>query len=241
MVITGAGSGLGQAMALRFARGGDFVLLVGRTQEKLDQTAALIDGDCGTAALDIAADGAMDAALEKLVSERGGLQVLVANAGINPQRADALETTDANWEETLRVNLTGTHRSCRAALPHMIRGGGGAIVVTGSVSGMLGMAERAAYGPSKAAVAQYARNLAIDHAAAGIRANCVSPAFVVTDLCRPWLEALPRDRYDALVAAHPLGFGEPEDVAAAVHFLASDDARWITGVELAVDGGYSCH
>lgn len=240
-MVTGAGSGLGQAMALRFARGGDYVLLVGRTQAKLDETAELIGGDCATAALDVAEAGAMEAALEELVAARGGLQVLVANAGINPQRADALETTDTNWDETIRVNLTGTHYSCRAALPHLIRGGGGAVCITGSISGIIGMAERAAYGPTKAALAQYARNLAIDYAKDGVRANCVAPAFVVTELCRPWLESLPRARYDAIVAAHPLGLGRPEDVAAAVHFLCSEDARWITGVELPVDGGYTCH
>ena len=165
VVVTGAGSGLGRATALRFARGGDFVLLVGRTQDKLDATAAEIAaavptpgvaavGGCATAVLDIAADGAMDEAVGKLVAERGALHVLVANAGINPQRADALETSNANWDETIRVNLTGTHRSCRAALPHLIAAGGGAIVTIGSISGQVGMAERAAYGPTKAAIAQ---------------------------------------------------------------------------------------
>lgn len=252
VVVTGSGSGLGRATALRFARGGDFVLLIGRTQAKLDGTAAEIAaaspvpgveavGESATAVLDVAEAGAMDAALANLIGERGALHALVANAGINPQRADALETTDANWDETIRVNLTGTHRSCKAALPHMIANGGGAIVTLGSISGQIGMAERAAYGPTKAAIAQYTRNLAIDHAAAGVRANCICPGFVVTDLCRPWLEALPQAERAALIAKHPLGLGQPEDIAETVYFLCSDGARWITGVDLSVDGGYTAH
>lgn len=182
----------------------------------------------------------MDDAIARLLDSHGRIDALVANAGVNPQRADALETTDDAWEETLRINLTGVHRSCRAALPAMIEQKRGAIVATGSISGQIGMAERCAYGPSKGGVIQYVRNLAADYASHGIRANSVNPGFVVTDMTRGWLESRPPGVYEAIVAKHPLGLGTPEDVAAAIWFLASPDSRWITGVDLSVDGGYTC-
>lgn len=242
-VVTGAGSGIGRAAALRFVRGGCHVLAIGRRVEPLAATAELAGGSehVTIAALDIAEPGAMDAAVAKLVEAHGRVDALVANAGVNPQRADALETTDEAWDETLRINLTGLHRSCRAVLPHMMAQGGGAIVATGSVSGQVGMAERAAYGPTKAGVIQYARNLAIDYAKHGIRANSINPAFVVTDMTRDWLDSRPEGVLDQIVAAHPLGLGTPEDVANAAWFLSTGESRWITGVDLSVDGGFSAH
>lgn len=244
VLITGAGTGIGRACALRFARAGWHATLAGRRREPLDSVAAEIaalPGSAGAAVepLDAAAPGAADVAVARLVAARGRLDALVANAGINPQRAPAHETADEHWRETMRVNLDGVHRSCVAALRPMMAARRGAILTIGSVAGMLGMAARGAYGPSKAAVIQYTRNLAIDYARHGIRANCVCPAFVVTDINRDWLESLPPERHAALVAAHPLGIGRAEDVAAAAWFLCSDEAAWITGVALPVDGGYT--
>ncbi len=246
VAVTGAGSGIGRAIALRFAREGWHLMLAGRRRAKLDAVAAEIAripgaGGATVEALDAAEAGAMEAALARLVAAQGSLDALVANAGINPQRAPAHETTEENWRETLRVNLDGVHRACVAALPHMMRQKRGAIVTLGSVAGQVGMLARGAYGPSKAAVIEYTRNLALDYAPYGIRANCVCPAFVVTDINRDWLQALPRPQYEALVAKHPLGLGAPEDVAGAVHFLCTADARWITGVDLSVDGGFTAH
>ena len=242
-VVTGAGSGIGRATTLRFVRGGCHVLAIGRREAPLRETAELADGDAqvSIAAIDIAEAGAMDAAVAELVAKQGRVDALVANAGVNPQRANALETTDEAWDETLRVNLTGLHRSCRAVLPHMIKQMAGALVATGSVSGQVGMAERAAYGPTKAGVIQYVRNLAIDYAKHGIRANSINPAFVVTDMTRDWLESRPEGVLEQIVAAHPLGLGKPDDVANAAWFLSTGESRWITGVDLSVDGGYSAH
>ena len=243
VVVTGAGSGLGRATAERFARGGWYCLLVGRTPSKLEATAALLeDGPgCAVAALDVAEPGAMDEAVRRLVCDRGRVDALVANAGINPVRASALDTPDEAWHETMRVNLDGVHRSCKAVLPHMIERRHGAIVAVASIAGRTGMAARGAYGPSKAAVVQYVRNLAVDHGRQGIRANSVSPGFVVTDLNRAWLESLPKDALERLVGRHLLGLGAPENVADAIHFLCSDESSWITGVDLPVDGGYLAH
>lgn len=246
VAITGAGTGIGRATALRFARDGWYVMLCGRRRAPLEQVAAelaALPGAVGAAVepLDVAAPGAMDAAVDRLLASHGRLDALVANAGINPQRAPAHETTDENWHETLRVNLDGVHRSCVAALRPMMAARRGAIVTMGSVAGLLGMLARGAYGPSKAAVIEYTRNLALDYAPWGIRANCVCPAFVVSDINRAWLAGLPPAEHAALVAKHPLGLGTAEDVAHAATFLCSDGARWITGVALPVDGGFTAH
>jgi NAD(P)-dependent dehydrogenase (short-subunit alcohol dehydrogenase family) len=242
VVITGAGSGIGRACAQAFAADGWRLLLVGRREAKLAETrATLADPNAAEiAALDVATPTAMAAAVDAFAPATG-LDALVANAGINPQRAAAADTDDKHWDETLRVNLTGVHRSCKAALPHLRRHGSGAVVTLGSIAGMVGMAERAAYGPSKAGVIEYTRNLAVDYAADGLRANCVCPGFVVTDINRDWLASLPEERHARLVSEHPLGLGRPEDVAAAVLFLCRPESRWITGVDLAVDGGYVAH
>ena len=119
-VVTGAGSGIGRATALRFVAGGAHVLAVGRREAPLLETSELAGGaaQVTVAALDIAEAGAMDAAVAALVAAQGRVDALVANAGVNPQRADALGTSDEAWDETIRVNLTGLHRCCRAVLPH---------------------------------------------------------------------------------------------------------------------------
>ncbi|PCJ54462.1 MAG: hypothetical protein COA70_04885 [Planctomycetota bacterium] len=241
VVITGAGSGIGRATAEAFAADGWDMLLIGRRTEKLQETVAgLNNSDCATiAALDVAEPGAMKNAVQAFAQKKGGIEALVANAGINPQRANAIDTTDEFWDETLRVNLTGTHRSCQAVLPYMQKAQAGAIVTLGSIAGQVGMIDRAAYGPSKAAVIEYTRNLALDFGADHIRANCVCPGFVITDINRDWLEALPKDAHAQLVGKHPLGLGTPEDVAATILFLCQPGSRWISGVDLSVDGGYT--
>ncbi|MDA0667414.1 MAG: SDR family NAD(P)-dependent oxidoreductase [Planctomycetota bacterium] len=241
VVITGAGSGIGRATAEAFAADGWDLLLVGRRDGKLKETiSGLTNPNCASfAALDVAEPGAMHHAVQDFAAAKGGIDALVANAGINPQRANALTTTDDFWDETLRVNLTGTHRSCQAVLPFMQKAQSGAIVTLGSIAGQVGMVDRAAYGPSKAAVIEYTRNLALDFGADQIRANCVCPGFVVTDINRDWLEALPAETYSQLIGKHPLGLGAPEDVAAVILFLCKPGARWITGVDLSVDGGYT--
>ncbi len=256
VVITGAGTGIGRATALRFAIDGARLLLVGRRQEPLEATAA----DClaaGAASADFAAtdvagepnaEGSLANAVSAFASANdGGVDALIANAGINPQRCAAKEVDDAAWADTFKVNVKGVHRACQAVLPHMLNndtdehGLRAAIVTTASIAGMQGMRDRAAYGPSKAAVINYTQSLAVDYGADGIRANCVCPGFVVTDINRHWIEELPKEQLDAVRKRHLLGLGTPEAVADAIYFLASPASRWLTGVNLPVDGGWSCH
>ncbi|HEX9792381.1 MAG TPA: SDR family oxidoreductase [Planctomycetota bacterium] len=241
-IVTGAGSGLGRATAVLFAAEGAHVVLVGRREAKLRETAALAGAGTTCAALDVAAPRAMHELAQRTAAAHGRIDALVTCAGIVHGRNAALETTDEDWDETLRVNLTGTHRSCTAVLEVMTdqQPAGGAIVTLSSICGQIAVPARASYAASKAGVVGYTRNLAIDYARFGVRANALSPAFVETDINRASLHAVKADpeRWQALLDLHPLGLGRPQDVAHAALFLCSDEARWITGVDLPVDGGY---
>ena len=242
--ITGAGTGLGRATAELFAARGCTVLLVGRRPGPLEELRAAIEERGGRALVepgDVAEPGFMDEAVERLYREAGSVEALVANAGVVVARVGALETTEEDWQTTLRVNLTGVHRSCKAALRFMVEAGGGAIVTISSISGQVAVPLRASYSASKGGVIAYTRNLAVDYARAGVRANCICPGFVETDINRDSLRALQADpgAWRIFQSRHPLGLGRPEDVARAAWFLCSGEARWITGVDLSVDGGYT--
>ncbi|KAA3604334.1 MAG: SDR family NAD(P)-dependent oxidoreductase [Planctomycetota bacterium] len=243
-IVTGAGTGLGRSIAETFAREGAFVVLIGRRRNKLEQTLQSIENNGGSAevaSLDVAEIGAMDEVADRLAAEHGKVDLLVANAGIVIAREAVLETTEEDWQETLRVNLTGVHRSCKAVLRHMVPQRSGNLVTIASICGQTGMAKRTSYGASKFGVVGYTRNIAVDYARFGIRANSVCPGFVETDINREALHNMRSDpeRWSQFMAHNPLGFGQPEDVANACLFLCSDEARWITGIDLSVDGGYT--
>jgi NAD(P)-dependent dehydrogenase (short-subunit alcohol dehydrogenase family) len=175
--------------------------------------------------------------VEAAVQGFGRLDVLVNNAGVLPTRTKAADCTEAEWRATLDGNLTSVFLCCKYALPALIESRG-TIVNVASTTGLRASRNRAAYGASKAGVVMLTRNMALDYARRGVRVNAVCPAFVETELNREWLAALrERGGYEALVRTHPLGLGEPDDVAYAAMFLASDEAKWITGVALPVDGG----
>lgn len=233
-VVTGAASGIGAAAARRLSAEGATLCLVDRDASGL----ATIAAELGAKAVcsDVAAPGAA----ERAIAELGGLDVLVTAAGIIRRRT-AEETSDEDWDEALAVNLTGTFRFCRAAVPAMRSRGGGAIVTIGSGWGLVAGPRAAAYAATKAAVVNLTRALAIDHGGDGIRANCVCPGDVDTPLLRAELAQLGEDAAAGLrasAAARPLGrVGTPEEVAAAVAWLASADAGFITGTTLVVDGG----
>jgi meso-butanediol dehydrogenase/(S,S)-butanediol dehydrogenase/diacetyl reductase len=239
-IVTGGGTGLGRAIALRFAQEGASVVLSGRREAPLREVARRIGAEGGRA-LAVPADVTKPADIPRLVRATvdafGQLDILVNNAGTVTTRASALDTTDADWERMLDVNLTAVFRLCKQALPELIRSRGN-IVNIASVNGLAGAPARAAYGASKGGLVILTQCMALDHAREGVRVNAICPAFVPTDLNQDLVAELKRTgRFDPLVARHPLGLGDPEDVAAAALFLASDDARWITGVALPVDGG----
>ena len=244
-IVTGAASGLGLASAVRFGEEGARVVCVDLEDEPTRAAAAEVEAT-GAPALAVAADvtsaESLDRAAAGALEHFGQIDVLLANAGIPGEGlAHAIELE--HWERVLRVNLTGVFLSIRSVLPHMMERRGGAIVAQASLAAIAGVPGQAAYTAAKGGVVALARQLAVDYAGYGIRVNAICPATIVTPLVREAYAAREGD-VDELLAERaltvPLGrLGEPLDVADLALFLASDNAGWMTGVVLPIDGGLS--
>lgn len=239
-IVTGAGTGLGRAIALRFGQEGAVVVACGRREAPIRAVSGAIVA-AGGRALAVAADVSRQPDIDHLLAATrqacGRLDVLVNNAGTVVARAPAGETRDADFDATMEANVLTVLRMSRAALPDLARCRG-AVVNIASTAGLKGTPGNYAYAAAKAAVVNMTKTMALECTAQGVRVNAVCPGFVETDLNRDYLQRL-RDAgsYEALVARHPLGLGTPDDVAWAALYLASDEARWVTGVALPVDGG----
>jgi NAD(P)-dependent dehydrogenase (short-subunit alcohol dehydrogenase family) len=233
-VITGAASGIGAATARRLAADGLELCLVDRDAETLRQLAVAVNANW------VVADVTEPGAAERVLGESGGVDVLVTAAGAIVRRT-AEETSDAEWDAALALNLTATFRFCRAAIPAMRGRGGGAIVTVGSGWGLVAGPRAVAYAATKAAVVNLTRALAIDHGPDGIRANCVCPGDTDTPLLRDELAQLGHEASAGIAASgasRPLGrVAAPAEIAAAIAWLASPDAGHVTGTTLVVDGG----
>ena len=246
-IVTGTAMGLGEAIARRFAEEGARVVCVDVRPGPNDAVVDAIRAQEGEA-LSVEASVAVAADTARVVEitrERfGGIDILINNAGILPSRETVLETTEADWDETMRVNVKGVFLMSRAVLPTMVAQGGGAIVNLSSITGVVGLPIRPAYSASKGAVAILTKQMAVDFGRHGIRVNALSPSFVITSINRAMFERMQAEGapWERLLDQHLLRrLGEPRDVADAALFLASDESRWITGVVLPVDGGYTAH
>jgi NAD(P)-dependent dehydrogenase (short-subunit alcohol dehydrogenase family) len=241
-LITGASAGIGRACALAFAREGARIAALARRQDPLEALAAEIARQGGEAlalTADVTRANEIDRAVTAAVDRFGPFQILVNSAGI-PFIGTAESTTEAEWNRVLAVNLTGTFLVSRAAVPVMRRAGGGSIVNLGSVYGLVARRERAAYAASKGGVTLLTQAMALDHAAEGIRVNCICPALVETELMQRIFEGTPDPAAArrAREAELPLGrLGKPEDVAALALYLASEESGWMTGAAIPLDGG----
>ncbi|MFY9753992.1 MAG: SDR family NAD(P)-dependent oxidoreductase [Candidatus Acidiferrales bacterium] len=244
--ITGGGTGIGRAIALQFAREGARVVLAGRRKAPLDQVAQEIrtaGGESLTLACDVTDRAAVESALAATVRAFGRLDIVVNNAGAAVVAA-ADSTSDDDWHRLLAVNLTGTFFVSRAALPLLRHSGGGSIVNIGSVLGLVARKERAAYCAAKAGVTGLTKAMALDHAHERIRVNCICPSIIETELGAYTLSqtADPEAERARRRAEIPLGrMGTPADVAQMAVYLASDEASWVTGAALPLDGGLTAY
>lgn len=233
-LVTGASRGIGRAIALELAGRGLTVVGTATTLAGAQsiEEALVTSGGAGIV-LDVNDAQALDAAIDELVKERGGLHVLVNNAGITRDTL-AMRMKDADWDAVLDTNLKAVFRASRAAVRPMMKQRYGRIISITSVVGASGNAGQANYAASKAGVAGMTRALARELGSRGVTVNCVAPGFIDTDMTR----ALSEEQTDALKAQIPLGrLGQAQDVAQAVAFLASPGAGYITGIELHVNGG----
>ncbi|HJU03279.1 MAG TPA: SDR family NAD(P)-dependent oxidoreductase [Actinomycetes bacterium] len=241
-VVTGAASGIGRVTAGALAAEGARVGIAD-VDEAGGQAAAAAIGDAGGDAFfrraDVRSLADLEAVLDEAIERHGRLDVLVNNAAVAIPGA-AGEMAEDDWARTLDVNLTGVWRGMRAAIPRMLAGGGGSIVNLSSVQGHVGFVGWAAYAAAKGGVDALTRQAAVEYAASGIRVNAVVPGTIATEMN----EKIMRESADGdavlagWLAMHPIGrIGQPGEVAAAIVFLASDDASFITGESLRVDGG----
>jgi NAD(P)-dependent dehydrogenase (short-subunit alcohol dehydrogenase family) len=241
-VITGGGTGIGQAIALAFAREGAQVAVAGRRREKLQETIAVLK-QAGSEALAVECDVTNAADTERPVKSAeqcfGKVNVLVNNAGA--LSVSTVETiSEEEWDRVVATNLKGTFLMSRAVLPAMRRAGGGSIVNIGSVLGIAAIRDRAAYAASKGGVTMLTKAMALDHAADKIRVNCVCPSIVESDMTQNLFAQTQAGQMarESRLATIPLGrFGKPNDIAGIAIFLASDESSWMTGTVIPVDGG----
>jgi NAD(P)-dependent dehydrogenase (short-subunit alcohol dehydrogenase family) len=235
--ITGGALGIGRATALAFAAEGAAVALGDVELDEAETVAREIAGAGGRAiaiGVDVGDAAQVQAFVDRTVAELGRLDILFANAGI-AHSAPFLEHPEAQWHRVLRVNLTGVFLCCQAAARHMVAHGGGRIVATASINGFRGVENLVGYNVAKAGVIELTRTMAVELAQHNVTVNAIAPAQIDTRLTRGLPEEARRRRVERI----PMGrFGEPEEVARAAVFLASDDASYITGHTLAVDGGY---
>jgi len=234
--VTGFGSGLGRAIAVLFAREGAAIIGTSTTDSKGQETLALIEKENGKVFFhsgDVSQSAQMKSLVDEGVKRFGGIDIVVNSAGVRTN-GSITEITEAQWDRTLDVNLKGVFVVSRLAIPEMIKRGGGVIINIGARSGMAGQAGRAAYCASKGGMITLTEAMAMDYAAEKIRVNCICPGPTRT----PMVDTSTPQRLDYYKTRVPIGrIGEPEDIARAALYLASDEGSMVTAAILPVDGG----
>ena len=240
VLITGGTSGIGRATAVAFAREGASVVITGRRAEEGNRTLELVQA-AGREGLFVRADVSkaadVESTLATLLARFGRLDVAFNNAGVEDAAAPFHEQTVENYDRVMGINVKGLWLSMQAEIRQMLKQGGGAIVNTSSIGGLIAITGNATYVATKHAVIGFTKAAALEYAKQGIRVNAVAPAAIDTEMVQRF--ATEQAVRDKLAAAHPIGrMGQPEEVAEAVLWLASPAASFVTGHTLVVDGGY---
>jgi NAD(P)-dependent dehydrogenase (short-subunit alcohol dehydrogenase family) len=237
-LVTGAGRGIGRAIAEGLARHGATLVLSGRTQATLDEVAAAIGERASVCVADISCEAEVQALRDTVLARHGRLDALVNNAGINPIFRGIERTSLADWQSIIDINLTGTFLCCKHLGGVMVEQGGGSIINVSSVAGHVGLLRSVPYCASKGGVEMLTRALALDWAKRGVRVNTLAPGWVDTDLTHSLLE---HDTHGRRLLDHtPMGrFATPADMVGAAVFLASDASAYMTGQSLLIDGGWT--
>jgi NAD(P)-dependent dehydrogenase (short-subunit alcohol dehydrogenase family) len=241
-IVVGAANGIGRATALAFATAGAGVACADVEAAGAKTTAADIEAGGGHAMavhLDVTDSASCRAAVAATVDRFGGVDVLLYGAADNDRTATVLELDEAAWDRVIRINLTGAFLMAKAAIPAMVTRGGGSIILIASQLGRVGSPGRPAYCATKGALIQLAKVLAADHAAHGIRANTLSPGAIETRrMLQRWTTM--DEARKVMAPKHLLGrLGQPDEIAQAALYLASDASRFMTGADLLIDGGYT--
>jgi NAD(P)-dependent dehydrogenase (short-subunit alcohol dehydrogenase family) len=238
-VVTGAAKGIGRATAELFAREGARLVITDVDKENLTDlrdrlTREIPEAEVEAAIGDVSVPEDAKAMIEAAVERFGRIDILVANAGVIPL-STIVDATPEDWDHVMSVDGRGMFLTCKYAIEEMLKTGGGSIVCLSSISGLAGQAQQAAYGPAKFVATGLTKHLAVEWAASGIRVNAVAPGTILTEA----VAELPDEYKEPMLEAHPVGrLGQPSEVANAILFLASEEASFITGAILPVDGGY---
>ncbi|HLX34508.1 MAG TPA: SDR family oxidoreductase [Candidatus Limnocylindrales bacterium] len=238
-IVTGAGSGIGRATAIRFAEEGARVTCVDVAADAVRDTAAAIGASAVAVAADVSSPEQVRRYTDETAARWGGLHVVFNNAGVNLPGVFH-EATDEVVDRTLNVNVKGPIYGCRYAIPHMLRGGGGSLINTTSVNGLVAEPFLAIYATSKGALVMLSKGIALDYAKQGIRCNAIAPGWVDTPINYAHAELLGglAEVYATIDSFQPIGRpGEPREIANVALFLASDESSFVTGSVLVADGG----
>jgi NAD(P)-dependent dehydrogenase (short-subunit alcohol dehydrogenase family) len=237
-IVTGGSSGIGLAIAEKFAESGIHVIIIGRDKTKLTSVKKKLGECCHVVSFDLKNLSAIPALVKKLVAEFGRIDILVNNAGIN-QKKDFIDVTDEEFQQILLTNVTAVFTLSREVVKYMKKAGTGSIINISSMASQYGLPKVIAYTASKSAIEGMTRAMAVELSPKGIRVNCIAPGFIATDMSAKALNG-DKERKQKVMSRTPMGYmGDPVDIANAALYLANGEAKYVTGIVLPVDGGNS--
>lgn len=237
-IVTGGGSGIGLAIAEKFTQNGIDTIIVGRDENKLAKAKSQLGDCCYPMICDVSNLASIPVLIENIIAKFGQIDILVNNAGINMKK-DFTEVTDAEFQRVITTNLCSVFAISREVVKQMLKKGSGSIINISSMAAQYGLPKVIAYSASKTAIDGMTRAMAVELSPKGIRINAIAPGFIETDMTAKALNEDP-ERKQKVFSRTPMGYmGKPNDIGEAALFLASDAAKYITGIVLPVDGGNS--